>query len=138
MLAFHRERGIGPRRGRGWHNDEQYYVPTALPTPRTPTRSGISSAERGLHRPHVVAAGRASVGIGGRHRAASGNGAGGGRWYVVITNLTDVVSFAVQSNRCRLQLTEQEGPHLREVLERRERFHHCRCTRDDEGDEKAG
>jgi hypothetical protein len=26
MLAFHRERGIEPRRGRGWHNDEQYYV----------------------------------------------------------------------------------------------------------------
>jgi hypothetical protein len=26
MLAFHRERGIEPRRGRGWHDDEQYYV----------------------------------------------------------------------------------------------------------------
>jgi hypothetical protein len=26
MLAFHRERGFEPRRGRGWHNDEQYYV----------------------------------------------------------------------------------------------------------------
>jgi hypothetical protein len=26
MLAFHRERGIEPRRGRGWHNDEQCYV----------------------------------------------------------------------------------------------------------------
>jgi hypothetical protein len=26
MLAFHRECGIEPRRGRGWHNDEQYYV----------------------------------------------------------------------------------------------------------------
>jgi hypothetical protein len=26
ILAFHRERGIEPRRGRGWHNHEQYYV----------------------------------------------------------------------------------------------------------------
>jgi hypothetical protein len=26
MLAFHRERGIEPRRGRGWYTDEQYYV----------------------------------------------------------------------------------------------------------------
>jgi hypothetical protein len=26
ILAFHRERGIEPRRGRGWHDDEQYYV----------------------------------------------------------------------------------------------------------------
>jgi hypothetical protein len=26
MLAFPRERGIEPRRGRGWHNDERYYV----------------------------------------------------------------------------------------------------------------
>ena len=26
MLAFHRQRGIEPRRGRGWHDDEQYYV----------------------------------------------------------------------------------------------------------------
>ena len=26
ILAFHRERGIPPRRGRGWHDDEQYYV----------------------------------------------------------------------------------------------------------------
>jgi hypothetical protein len=26
MLAFHRERDIEPRRRRGWHNDEQYYV----------------------------------------------------------------------------------------------------------------
>ena len=26
ILAFNRERGIEPRRGRGWHDDEQYYV----------------------------------------------------------------------------------------------------------------
>jgi hypothetical protein len=26
ILAFHRERGIERRRGRGWHDDEQYYV----------------------------------------------------------------------------------------------------------------
>jgi hypothetical protein len=26
ILAFHRERGIDHRRGRGWHDDEQYYV----------------------------------------------------------------------------------------------------------------
>jgi hypothetical protein len=26
MLAFHRERGIEPRRGRGWHDDDRYYV----------------------------------------------------------------------------------------------------------------
>ena len=34
---------------------------------------------------------------------------------------------AVQSSRCRRQLTAQEGPHLREDLERRERFRRCRC-----------
>ena len=26
ILAYHRERGIEPRRGCGWHDDEQYYV----------------------------------------------------------------------------------------------------------------
>jgi hypothetical protein len=26
LMAFHRERGIVPRRGVGWHDDEQYYV----------------------------------------------------------------------------------------------------------------
>jgi hypothetical protein len=26
IMAIHRERGIEPRRGRGWHDDEQYYV----------------------------------------------------------------------------------------------------------------
>ena len=26
MLTFHRARGIEPRRGLGWHNDDEYYV----------------------------------------------------------------------------------------------------------------
>jgi hypothetical protein len=30
LVAFHRERGIEPRRGLGWHDDEQYYVSLLL------------------------------------------------------------------------------------------------------------
>jgi hypothetical protein len=37
MLAFHRERGIEPRRGRGWHNDEQYYLRYCLQLARSST-----------------------------------------------------------------------------------------------------
>ena len=47
MLAFHRERGIEPRRGRGWHDDEQYYVRYASPIRRTPTHSANGLVERG-------------------------------------------------------------------------------------------
>jgi hypothetical protein len=42
---------------------------------------------------------------------------------VVITNQAWSFFAAVQSSRCRRQLTAQEGPHLREDLERREGFH---------------
>ena len=44
------------------------------------------------------------------------------RMSVVITNQAWSFFAAVQSSRCRRQLTEKEGPHLREDLERRERF----------------
>ena len=55
MVAFHRERGIEPRRGAGGTTTSSTMCATALPTPRTLTPSVTSSAVRGLHRPHVAA-----------------------------------------------------------------------------------
>jgi hypothetical protein len=54
MLAFHRERGIEPRRGRGWHNDEQYYVRYCFADP-----AHADAAQERAHHRQDLAGGRA-------------------------------------------------------------------------------
>ena len=47
MLAFHRERGIQSRRGRGRNDEGQFFVTFCFGDPRTPTLSAIGSAASG-------------------------------------------------------------------------------------------
>jgi hypothetical protein len=47
MLAFHRERGIQSRRGRGRNDEGQFFVTFCFADPRRPTLSALGSVADG-------------------------------------------------------------------------------------------